>query len=103
MADVDSQSLFWLYQIPNLLLAALMYTLMGRILLALFYAEDSDRVIWRVFKQVTDPVVNAVRVVTPLAVPPPVIVAFAVVWLMAVRLLVFFGYAWAGLLPSVVR
>lgn len=103
MADVDSQSLFWLYQIPNLLLAALMYTLIGRLILALFFPEDSDRVIWRVFKQVTDPVVNAVRIVTPTVVPPPVVVAFAVIWLMLARLLVFLGFAAADLLPSVVR
>lgn len=103
MSDVDSQGLFWLYQIPNLVLAAVMYTLMGRLILALFFPEDSDRVIWKVFKQVTDPVVSAVRLVTPTVVPPPVIVAFAVVWVMALRLVVFFCFAAAGLLPSIVR
>lgn len=43
MTDVDSQGLFWLYQIPNLALAALMYTLLGRFVLSLFFAHGSDR------------------------------------------------------------
>lgn len=103
MADVDSQGLFWLYQIPNLILAALMYTLIGRMLLALVYPENSDRVIWKVFKQITDPVVSAVQVVTPTVVPPPVVVAFSIIWVMLARLVVFFVFAATGLLPQVVR
>ena len=61
MADVDSQGLFWLYQAPNLALAALMYTLLGRFLLSLVFPDDSEKVIWRTFRQITQPVIEAVQ------------------------------------------
>ncbi len=51
----DAQGSFWLFQLPNIAIAAMMYTLIGRFLLSLAYDTDSDRVVWRVFKQITDP------------------------------------------------
>ncbi len=102
MADVDSQGLFWLYQAPNLALAALMYTLMGRFILSLFFADDSDKVMYKVFRQVTQPAVEAVQLVTPAAVHDRVVVLLAVVWLLFIRMLLFVGFAAAGLLPSIV-
>jgi uncharacterized membrane protein len=82
MTDVDSQGLFWLYQIPNLALAALMYTLLGRFVLSLFFADGSDKVIWTVFRQITQPAVNAVQLVTPYAVHERVVVLLTVVWVL---------------------
>jgi uncharacterized protein YggT (Ycf19 family) len=102
MTDVDSQGLFWLYQIPNLALAALMYTLMGRFILSLFFQPDSEKVIWSVFRQITQPAVNAVQLLTPAAVHERVVVLLAVVWVLLVRLLIFLGFAMMGWLPSLV-
>jgi YggT family protein len=99
MAAADGLGAFWLYQAPNLLLAALMYTLLGRFLLSLFYPDTSDKVLWRVFRQITQPVIEAVRVVTPLVVPPPVVILFAVAWVFLARLMLFLGFAAAGYLP----
>ncbi len=99
MAAADGLGAFWLYQAPNLILAALMYTLLGRFLLSLFYADDSDKVLWRVFRQITQPVIDAVRIVTPLVVPPPVLILFAVAWVFLARLMLFLGFAAAGYLP----
>ncbi len=75
----------WLYLAPNFILAALMYTLLGRVILGLFVAPDSPNYIWRFFCRVTDPVVTAVAVVTPKAAVPVVIWLMGVVWLFWLR------------------
>jgi hypothetical protein len=98
MADVEG---FWIYQLPNLILAAAMYTLLGRFLLSLIFEPTSDKVIWRVFAQISDPIVAAVAVVTPRAVPERIVVLFAVVWLFLLRVLLFFVLRSYGLIPAV--
>jgi hypothetical protein len=100
MADTQG---FWIFQAPNLLLAAMMYTLIGRFLLSLVFPLTSDKVLWRVFAQVTDPVVRAVAVVTPAVVPERLVVLFAVVWMMIARVLLFFTLRAYGLVPAVVE
>jgi uncharacterized protein YggT (Ycf19 family) len=90
---------FWLYQIPNLILAALMYTLLGRFLLSLIYAPDSEKVIWRVFAQITDPALKAVRFITPQVVPMHLLVLLAALWTLLVRIGLFMGFAAAGFRP----
>ena len=50
---------YWYYHLPNFILAALMYTLLGRVLLGLIVGPDSGNYIWRFFCRVTDPVVAA--------------------------------------------
>lgn len=102
MPDVDSQSLFWLYQAPNLALAALMYTLLGRFILSLFFPDDSDKVIWRTFRQITQPAVNAVQLVTPTVVHPRIIVLLAFTWLLFLRMILFVIFASLGLLPTII-
>ncbi len=80
---------FWLYQLPNTLLAALMYTLIGRFVLSLFIGKDNQMVLWRTFVQLTDPVLRAVRVVTPNIVPNGLVMILAVVWLYWLRVGLF--------------
>ncbi|HYF55249.1 MAG TPA: hypothetical protein VEA41_13405 [Salinarimonas sp.] len=98
MADTPG---FWIYQAPNLVLAAIMYTLIGRFLLSLVFEPGTDKVIWRVFAQVTNPIVNAVAFVTPTLVPDRVVVLFAVVWILLARVLLFFTMRAYGLVPAV--
>jgi uncharacterized protein YggT (Ycf19 family) len=93
--------MFWYYQIPNLILAALMYTLLGRFLLSLIFSPDSDKVIWRVFVQITDPFVKAVRFITPGIVPLHLLVLFAALWTLIARIGLFFGLAAVGLRPAI--
>jgi len=81
----SSQSIFWFFQLPNFILAALMYTLLGRALLGLMVQPDSGTYIWRAFCKLTDPVVAAVSFVTPKATAPVVIWLFGVVWLFWLR------------------
>ncbi|MDP3408599.1 hypothetical protein [Bosea sp. (in: a-proteobacteria)] len=102
MADVDSQGLFWLYQAPNLALAALMYTLLGRFLLSLVFPDDSQKVIWKTFRQITQPAIAAVKIVTPGAVHERIVILLAFVWLLFIRMVLFIGFAAAGWLPTIV-
>lgn len=92
---------FLAFQVPNLILAALMYTLLGRFLLSLVFPPESDKVIWRVFVQITQPFVNMVALVTPRLVPERLLVLFAVVWVFLARVLLFFVLRSYGLVPSV--
>lgn len=75
----------WFFFVPNFILAALMYTLLGRVLLGLLVAPDSPNYIWRFFCRLTDPVVALVALVTPKAAMPVVIWLFGVVWLFWLR------------------
>ena len=92
---------YWYFHIPNFVLAAVMYTLIGRLLLGLFVAEDWDNYIWRAFKRVTDPTVGAVRAITPAALPHQVVLVFAVLWLMAIRVAFIIVLLRLGLAPVV--
>jgi YggT family protein len=97
----DAEGLFWLYQVPNLILAMLMYTIIGRFILSLIFPPESDRVVWRVFVQITDPVIKSVAAVTPLAVPDRLILIFAFVWLFALRIALYIVMRMYGLAPSI--
>jgi uncharacterized protein YggT (Ycf19 family) len=100
MTPSESFLLYWYFHIPNLLLAALIYTLIGRYLLALFFRRNPDAVILRVFSAVTDPVLKLVRVITPAIVPNGLVMIFAIAWLMAARMFWFLTCVAAGMQPS---
>jgi YggT family protein len=78
---------FWLFTLPNYLLAAAMYTLMGRFLLSLVFKPNSELVIWRVFCQLTDPILHTVRTLTPAMVPSGLVMVLAIVWMLLLRLM----------------
>jgi len=84
-----------------MILAAVMYTLLGRFLLSLFFAPNSDKVLWRVFVQITDPFVKVARFVTPQIVGVHLIVLFAALWTLLARIGLFLTLAAIGLRPTV--
>ncbi|MEX2128225.1 MAG: hypothetical protein WD871_08280 [Xanthobacteraceae bacterium] len=90
----------WWFHLPNFILAALMYTLLGRLALGFFYDAQSRNYIWRAFVWLTDPVVNAVAYVTPRSVPPVIVLLFAFVWLLAARIAFLTLVANLGALPT---
>ncbi|KAA5602856.1 YggT family protein [Blastochloris sulfoviridis] len=90
----------WYFHLPNFLLAALFYTLLGRVLLGLVVDADSRNYIWRFFCRVTGPVVTLVGMVTPRAAPPILVWLFALVWLFLARVALYFALATSGLLPA---
>jgi hypothetical protein len=91
----------WYFHLPNFVLAALMYTLLGRALLGLIVEPDSSNYIWRFFCRITDPVVAAVALVTPKAAAPVVIWLFGVVWLFWLRVVLLYAFLFTGLAPRI--
>ena len=91
---------FWYFHLPNFILAALMYTLLGRVLLALIVQPDSSNYIWRFFCRFTDPVVAAVTYVTPKGSAPVVIWLFGVVWLFWLRVGLLVVFTMYGIVPK---
>ena len=90
---------YWYFHIPNFVLAALMYTLLGRMVLGLFVPPDWDNYIWRFFRRVTDPFLGLVRFVTPQVLGHGVVMVFGVLWLMVLRLGWFLILLRFGLAP----
>jgi uncharacterized protein YggT (Ycf19 family) len=99
MSASDSFFTHWYFHLPNLVLAAAMYTLIGRLLLSIFFGPGSAAVIWRVFVQITDPIVRAVGAVSPRIVPAPLLVAFAIVWCLALRMMLLLILTMYGFAP----
>ncbi len=75
-------------QIPNYVLAALMYTLLGRFVLSFLFPPDSKNYIFRAFVRLTDPVLAVVRLITPAAVPHLLLIVFAAIWMLVLRIIV---------------
>jgi hypothetical protein len=91
---------YWYFHLPNFILAALMYTLLGRVLLGFVVEPGSSNYIWRFFCRITDPVVAAVAAVTPRATQPVVLWLFAFVWMFWLRVALLAGFAVLGLAPK---
>lgn len=91
---------FWLFHIPNMALAAALYTLIGRYILSLMFRVDSPLVIWRVFRQLTDPLLHNARAITPLVVPNGLVMVFAIIWILILRIVWLMVAAFNGFLPS---
>ena len=91
----------WYFHLPNFVLAALMYTLLGRVLLGLIVQPDSNNYIWRFFCRLTDPVIAAVGAVTPKDAAPVVVWLFGVVWLFWLRVLLLHAFLYFGALPRI--
>jgi hypothetical protein len=91
---------YWAFQLPNFVLAALMYTLLGRVLLSLFVEPNSQNYIWRFFCRLTDPFLALIILVTPKAAPPVVLWLFGVVWLFWLRVGLLYAFLLLGLVPK---
>lgn len=101
MSVAENFFTYWYFHVPNLVLAALMYTLLGRFLLSLFFPPDSNKVIWRVFVAVTNPIVRPIRAITPAIVSSRLVVLLSFVWLLLARIALFIGIASIGAQPTI--
>jgi hypothetical protein len=90
----------WYIQLPNFLLAAVMYTLLGRALLGLIVDPDSKNYIWRFFCHLTDPIVVVFAFVTPKAAPPVVLWLFCFVWMFWIRVAFLISLVFIGATPQ---
>lgn len=79
--------------IPNYVLAALMYTLIARFILSFLFAPDSRNYIFRAFVKLTDPVLAIIRPITPAAVPHMVLLLFAAIWMLVLRVVLIVSLA----------
>src|SRR5438876_8256134 len=91
---------YWYFHLPNFVLAALMYTLLGRAILGLIVQPEASNYIWRFFCRVTDPVVAVVALVTPKAAAPVIVWLFGVVWLFWLRVLLLNAFLILGVVPK---
>ncbi len=92
---------YWYFHVPNFVLAALVYTLLGRFILSFFLPPDSSNYIWRWFCRLTDWTLGAAAAITPRYVVFLFLPLIAACWLSALRvafLLVMARFDW---LPSI--
>jgi uncharacterized protein YggT (Ycf19 family) len=76
---------YWYLMLPSWLLAALIYLLLGRLVLAAVLRADNP--LARVLAALTNPVVKPVAAITPRIVPPALVLVFAIMWLLSARIL----------------
>ena len=89
------------FHLPNFVLAAVMYTMLGRAILGLIVDHNSKNYIWRAFCAITDPFLKVIALVTPKAVAPVVLWLFGFVWLFWIRVLLVVAALQFGLLPKI--
>jgi hypothetical protein len=94
-----SLATYWYFYLPNFILAALMYTMLGRVLLGLMVDADSPSYIWRFFCAVTDPVIGLIAIATPKVTPPVVLWLFGFVWLFWLRVVLHYALLLFNLAP----
>ena len=90
---------YWYFHLPNYLLAALMYTLIGRVLLSFFVPVGWNNYIWRGFVRLSDPVIRLFAFITPRTVPFLVTMLFSALWLFVIRIAFLRALAIQGLAP----
>jgi uncharacterized membrane protein len=86
----------WYYHVPDLILAALIWLLVARLVLDLLPGSGSDNFLVRLVVGVTDPVVRGVGFVTPRVVPSLLVIACAAAWLLAARVALFVAVSARG-------
>lgn len=90
----------WYFSIPNFLLAVVMYTMLGRVLLGLIVDHESKNYIWRGFRAITDPFLDVIALATPKATAPVVLWLFGFVWLFWLRVALLYAFLRLGLLQT---
>jgi len=84
----------WYYHVPNLILAALIWLLIGRLVLSLLLGRGNAVV--RLLEVVTSPVLGAVGAITPRLVPAGLVIVCAIAWLLAARIALFVAVSATG-------
>jgi YggT family protein len=91
----------WYFHLPNFVLAAVAYTLLGRFALGFFLPPDSTNYIWRWFCRLTDWAVAATAIITPRYVVFLFLPLIAAFWLTALRFVLLLFMASQGWLPTI--
>lgn len=80
----SSFAAYWYLHVPSLVVVAMIYLIVMRVLLATAMGWDSRNLVARVFAIITFPVLAVVGAMTPRAVPRTGVAVFAVVWLFVI-------------------
>ncbi|MEX2201201.1 MAG: YggT family protein [Dongiaceae bacterium] len=91
----------WYFHLPNFVLAALVYTLLGRFVLGFFLPPDSQNYIWRWFCRLTDWLLPIVAFITPRYVMFLFLPLIAAFWLTLLRFALLLWLALTGSLPNI--
>jgi YggT family protein len=91
----------WYFHLPNFVLAALIYTLLGRFVLGFFLPPDSQNYIWRWFCRLTDWLLPIVAFSTPRYVMFLYLPLIAAFWLTLLRFVLLLFLALNGFLPNI--
>ncbi len=91
---------YWYFHLPNYVMAALMYSILGRFMLTFFVGPDSTNYIYRAFVRLTDPFVRIAAFITPAAVPYLVLLIFTFFWLAVARFALLLTLLNLGLAPT---
>lgn len=86
-----------LFYAVDYVLAAMLYTLMGRLALSFFIPQNWDNYIWRAFVKLTDPAICAAHALTPRSTPLVLNLIFAILWLFLLRFFWLLLASWSGL------
>jgi uncharacterized protein YggT (Ycf19 family) len=86
----------WYYHVPNLILAALIWLLIGRLVLSLVLGPGRGNPVLRLLDAATSPVLKTVGVITPRLVPAGLVIVFAIAWLLAARIALFVAVSATG-------
>lgn len=81
---------------PDLILAALIWLLVARLVLDLLPGRGSDNLLVRLVVGVTEPIVRGVGFITPRVVPAVLVIACAATWLLAARIALFVAVSATG-------
>jgi uncharacterized protein YggT (Ycf19 family) len=76
----------WYIDTASLVLAALSYLLIVRVLLDLTLGAFGDNGLFRALRRITDPVVGVVGAITPRIVPGALVSSCALLWILAARI-----------------
>jgi hypothetical protein len=97
MTPRSSYLTHWYYHAPDLMLAALIWLLIARLLLSLIPgASDSANAAVRLLGTLTDPAIKGAGAITPRLVPPRLVIVFAIAWLLAARIGLFMAVSATG-------
>ena len=83
----------WYFHLPNYVLAAVMYSLVGRFALSFFFPAGSTNPIFCAFVWITEPAVRVVRFLTPALVPHMAVLVFAALWMVVARFALLIAFS----------
>jgi uncharacterized protein YggT (Ycf19 family) len=87
----------WYFHLPNLVMAALSYLVIARLLLEVVLRQRHDAALMKPLTWTTEPFLRLVRVITPRIVPAGLVMVVGVGWLLSGRMAWYLGCVALGM------